>query len=100
MANEIKVDTERMKTDCDDLKESITALEKALEKMYEAVNSLDGMWDGPSNDAFKAAFNSDAKTMKGVVKRLSKLRDSIKFARSEYVKTIGKVNDLVNGIRV
>ena len=100
MADLIKVNTNRLKTDASTIKDHISSIEKEIEDLRGHNTTLDAMWDGPSSEAFKAAFEADITALEQMVKSLKSLNNYEDNARDKYDDCERKVSDLVNQIKV
>ena len=57
MAEKIVVNTNRLGQDAESVETYIAKIKKQITEMKSSVSDLDAMWDGPSSEAFKKAFN-------------------------------------------
>ena len=57
MSQEIAVNTSTLASDTQDLQTQLDAVKRSMNQMYDAMQTLDAMWDGPANDAFRAQFS-------------------------------------------
>ena len=57
--NMVNVNTERMNNDISTLSDSLNNAKTEAKAIYEGVEALNGMWDGPANDSFAGQFRSD-----------------------------------------
>ena len=97
---EIEQNTDRLSDDIIRLEEEKAVLEKAIDAMFDAVNTLDTMWKGPANEAFRAQFQSDYETCSEMNKTLGILIEKLRKAREEYDKCEAEVESLVRAIRI
>lgn len=100
MADLIKVNTSRLKSDVSDIKGHIKSIEKEIADLRSHNAALDAMWDGPSSEAFKMAFEQDIAALEQIVKSISSLNDYEDNARVKYDECERKVSELVNQIKV
>lgn len=97
---EIEQNTDRLSDDIIRLEEEKALLEKAIDAMFDAVKTLDTMWDGPANEAFRLQFQTDYGTCTEMHKTLGILIQNLRRAREEYDKCESEVGNLVNSIRI
>lgn len=100
MINYIKVNTNRLSTDADTVAGMISGIKSELNGMKQNVAQLDGMWDGPSSEAFKKAFQDDMNAMETIVKNLESIHSYEVNAKSKYESCENRVGGIVAGIRV
>jgi WXG100 family type VII secretion target len=100
MADLIKVNTNRLKTDTSSIKGHISSIEKEIADLRRHNIALDAMWDGPSSETFKAAFEADIKSLEQMIASLKSLNEYEDNARDKYDDCERKVADLVNQIKV
>ena len=100
MADLIKVNTSRLKNDVADIRGHIKSIEKEIADLKVHNTALDAMWDGPSSEAFKAAFAEDIASLEQILKSVASLNDYEANARVKYDECERKVADLVDQIKV
>ena len=100
MADLIKVNTSRLRTDVSDIRGHLKGIKKEIQDLRRHNAALDAMWAGPSSEAFKTAFESDIASLEQIVESLTSLNEYEDNARIEYDKCENKVADLVNQIKV
>ena len=100
MANKIKVDTKRLGTDADKVRQAIAGMKTDLQKMQAQALILDAMWDGPASDAFKQSFRDDAKALSQIITKLENMHQFEVKAKKQYEKCENSVAQTVKGIRV
>ena len=96
----IEIDTKVLQTDIEAMKTQLNAIKKDMNKMYEAVQTLDRMWNGPSNDAFNQQFLIDKSDMDDLCTTIQNIIKCMEFARKEYNNCDNQVNSIVLGIGV
>ena len=100
MANMIKVNTNVLSQDIQDMRTLAKSVERDLNDIYTLVAALDTMWDGPANDEFRRQFTADKKVCANVVKEIDRLINDTTSARSKYESCERNVHSLVNSLRV
>lgn len=100
MANEIKVNTNRLGSDADQVKNHISNMEKQLTSMEAGIKQLNSMWEGPAKKAFVQAFEDDRKAAMEIIKELKSLQTFEMQAKGKYEKCESQVSSLVDSIRI
>lgn len=96
----IKVNTNRLKNDSDQVSDSITKMRSEMSKMIESVSQLDKMWDGPSSEAFAQVFQNDMDALSTLLDNLDKIYKYETTAKSKYDTCENRVSQLITGIQV
>ncbi|MBR3307993.1 MAG: hypothetical protein IKI75_12170 [Lachnospiraceae bacterium] len=100
MQAEIAVNTVTLGGKVGDLNDDLNKLRGNIGKMYEAVEALDRMWDGPANDTFRAQFMNDKNDMDELFGEIQKVFDSMETAKKEYEICEGDVSQMIASIRI
>ena len=100
MADIIKVNTRRLGTDADEFRNNIRDIESHIASLRTHSSVLDGMWDGPSSEAFKLSFASDITALEAIVSTLKGINNYEDNAKTKYDRCEQEVSALVNQIRV
>lgn len=100
MGNEITVNTWTLSGDIETLQQQLNVIRADMDKMYEAVRVLDGMWDGPANQAFNVQFNSDRNDMLELCNIVQKIIDCMEYAKKEYNSCEADVGSIVASIAI
>lgn len=98
MAQKIKMNTEKLKKDCNQFEQGILELEKCLQEMEEGVNALNSIWEGPSHDSFMTKYRKDCQQMEELNKGLRKYLEAMEKAQREYAICESRVEELVRGL--
>lgn len=96
----IKINTDSLGADVNELRELISNSEANLEKMYESVTALDSMWDGPANESFVSQFNSDFTVFREIIALLRDLVDDMDDAKQKYNKCEDEVYSLISSMKI
>ena len=96
----IEVDTVQLERDRGTLVEQLGEMRKILSRVYEQMEELDGMWDGPANEMFRNQFNSDRQNFEAACQEVQSLIDSFANAKQEYEKCEDQVGAAVAVIRI
>ena len=100
MINYIKINTNRLNTDAETVAGMISGIKTELNGMKQNVAQLDSMWDGPSSEAFKKAFQDDMNAMETIIKNIESIHSYEVNAKSKYESCENRVSGIVAGIRV
>ena len=100
MADLIKVNTNRLRRDVSDISGHLKGIKKEIQDLRTHNTALDAMWDGPSSETFKAAFENDITALEQILESLISLNEYEDNARVKYDECENKVADLVNQIKV
>jgi WXG100 family type VII secretion target len=100
MADKIKINTGSLNSDAENISTNIKNMKTALKNLKASLAKLDSMWDGPSSESFKKAFNNDVTALQNVIDNLSNLNTYEKNAKTKYDNCEKQVGNLVSSIRV
>lgn len=98
--NQIKISTNRLNSDAQQLAGLIQSMKKELNNMNNSVAQLNAMWDGPSKKAFVKAFENDKRALEDVIESLNSIQKYEMHAKTKYEQCENQVADLVSGIRI
>ncbi len=100
MQQEIAVNTSTLSSDIETLQAQLNSIKNDMDKMYEAVRSLDNMWDGPANEAFKQQFYRDQEDMESLCDTVQKIINCMTYARGEYNTCENEISGIIASIRI
>ena len=100
MSKQITINTNTLNREISALRSHLQAIEQDLGNMYSAVRRLDAMWEGPANEAFRAQFESDRKSMEELCKTIRQIIECMEFAKNKYNQCETNVESIVQSIRV
>lgn len=98
LADRIKVNTSRMKTDADSIKENVNTISKLYSDLVTKRNQLDDMWDGPASETFKKAFSDDLAALMVMVGNLQKICNYENMAKDCYQSCENQVAGVISDI--
>lgn len=98
--NEITVNTSTLASDITALKGALAHAREQMKKMFDSVNELDAMWDGPANDEFKRQFGVDYENAEAMCKTVDALIQSMEFAKEKYDRCDDEVAGIVAAITI
>lgn len=94
----LKVDTAALNSDANELMTEINAVLSQTAKMYDSVQTLNNMWKGKANDAFRAQFTKDYENTKAFLEDLRGFAQTLSDDSSAYtaceanvVSCVGKI---------
>ena len=99
-SNYIEVDTGALRSDTDEIRESINTANTQLAGLFEEIQTLNGMWEGPANSAFNTQFNKDYETMGEILSQAELYADSLDKASEEYEKCENSVDSAIRAMRI
>lgn len=97
---EIATNTDTMGADIDVLEAALKNARDQLDKMFTEINELDTMWDGPANSEFNAQFAIDYETGKALCDTIESIIESVRNARTEYIKCENEVSGIISSIKI
>lgn len=100
MSQEITVDTGLLANDINSLQNLLNNIKKDMDKMYDAVEVLNGMWDGEANEAFNQQFSQDHNDMKELCDTVQRIIDCLEYAKKEYNTCETEISSIISAISV
>lgn len=100
MANRISVHFQSLDNDKRATAESVQAMKRQVNGLYNDLLELNAMWEGPANAAFTAQFEKDRADMEALCAELEQFTRDLEYASTEYKKCESQVSSIVAAIRV
>ncbi len=100
MANGIEIETESLASDIQSMTQAVEELEGQTKEMYQLMEELDQMWDGPANEAFQAQFAADHEEMERFCRALREMIGEMEYARRAYEQCEEEVYEAVTAIQM
>lgn len=100
MENMFEIDTDLLRQTISTMRENLESMNNQFTKLFEDVGSLNGMWQGPANDAFRAQFGKDTEYYQTYYKTLSDYISCLEYAAREYDNCEDKVLQAVNAVKI
>ncbi len=100
MADYIEVNMSTLGQDIQEMESTLRKVTGDMNEMFNAVNELDAMWDGPANRAFVEQFLKDKQMFEEMSEAISGVIDSMQNARQSYKKCEAGVSEEIDRIRV
>lgn len=97
---EISVNTAALSKDIAQLRALLLQLEKDRQNVNQEIQELNAMWQGPSNQAFNAQFQTDCMSLERLCKTIREMIQALEHAKSEYELCDNQVNGLVNAMKI
>ncbi len=98
--NLVSVNTERLAFDTSDINSKLTDTKREIKTIYENVQTLNGMWDGPANDEFAKQFESDYLNITKVFHNIDRFVKHLEECHRKYAGCENRVDELVNEISI
>ena len=96
----VNVDTDRLRGNISDMLNELEAIKQDMRDLYENVEVLDGMWDGPANDEFNDQFTADYSLVTSNLEDIRKYLDNLDECRLLYNECENNVAQLVDTLQV
>lgn len=93
-----EVDTTQVAGTKTRLQAALDSVSESRAAMFQAIESLNGMWAGQAHDAYLAQFTIDSEMTAGVIGELQSLINSVDTARRSYDTCEQTVKDLVAAV--
>lgn len=100
MGQKIAVNTTVLSKDIEVLQQQLDVVKSDLNKMYNAVQVLNGMWDGPTNKVFNNQFTRDRKDMFELCNTIQKIINCMEYAKKEYDTCEANVYNIIASISI
>lgn len=95
-----EVETGQVNTMYQSFKDALGQISTNKQRMYQALENLDGTWRGPAHDAFVAQYTADNEKMTGLLQELEQVAENISTARQEYDTCEEQVKQAIASIQV
>ena len=96
----IEIDTNTLNRNINALEENISAIKAEIDKTYDGIRVLDGMWDGPANAEFNKQFSLDYARLLEICDHLTSCAQKLDQARVQYEDGESHVAQIVAALRV
>lgn len=100
MADRIEINIGTLAGDITQMQAEVNGLRDDMKLAFDSVMELDAMWNGPANDAFNRAFETDRQAMKDMCKIIDSLIGYMENARDEYRRCEASVSSEIDAIRI
>lgn len=100
MADYIEINIPSLKEDLDELQDQVKQIRDGMKQMFEEIQQLDSMWDGPANLAFNTQFVNDYQTMEEMCGTMDSIIAYGQNARTEYNKCENAVLAAIEEIKI
>lgn len=97
---EIAVNTSTLASDIADLQDALVNARKQLQDMFEQVEELDAMWDGPANEEFRKQFVNDHENAQELCVTVESIIQCMQYAREQYDLCENDVNGIIAAINI
>ena len=100
MSDYIRVTTENIGRDKESIQNELSGIERAVDGLYQEMQSLSQTWEGPAWQNFQSQVSSDIENMHAVCEKVSGFVSHMEYALKEYQKCEDQVQSLVDNIRI
>lgn len=100
MSDFVKVSTQRIHQDKEDILKELNGIGSDIEGLYQEMQALGQTWEGEAWQVFQKQMADDIENMRSVNEKLSVYIRHIEYAEQEYLKCEGNVARLIDSIRV
>lgn len=97
---EIAVDTNYLQMQITEMRDALGRAREGMAEMYDQVNELDAMWDGPANATFNQQFLKDKNMMEEMCSTIEQIIVSMENAKREYEGCESDVRQIIAEIRI
>lgn len=95
-----EVETGQVQSLTQNFQAALTQITGNKQKMYQALEELDGMWQGKAHDTFVAQYQKDNEAMEQLLKELQEVCENIGKARQEYDNCEESVRELISAVEI
>lgn len=96
----VNVNTDRLKGDISYMMNELEIINQNMKNLYENIEALNGMWNGPANDEFTKQFTSDYSLVTSNLEDIRKYLDALSECCSKYNSCENNVGQLVDTLQV
>ena len=100
MINYVEVDTAQLNRDIQQLNEGVTRVQDSFAAMMDDLESLNSMWTGRANLAFRLQVSKDRELMEALISAAQHLTECMSYACGEYERCENAVKSAVEAIRI
>lgn len=98
MDNNIEISTQILDGDAAKMLEELQIIRNEMKNMFEEVNELNTMWEGPANSAFTGQFTLDYQTLTDICSSVDKYIECMGYASKEYTKCENSIGSAIAAI--
>lgn len=100
MSKFVRVDVQVLKSDLNDLQESVEALKRAFGETSTDVESLRAKWKGEAAEQFMNYFSRETQMYDEMVRELELLQEKLVQSQKDYADAKNELRQLVDNFRV
>lgn len=95
-----EVETGQVSMTVTKLQQALDNVSRKREKMFQAIEALNGMWVGPAHDAYLARCTLDNAEVLSVVAEIQEVINAVSTARQSYDSCEQQAVDMIASIRI
>ena len=96
----IEISTQRLNVDIRQMSGELDQLQGAVTRVYNSLEELNGMWEGPANRSFYAQTQIDRMVCEDLLSDLHELVECLEYAKDEYQECREAVNSKIRSMRL
>lgn len=96
----IKIRTDLLEKDIYKLKEKVQLLASVKEGMYQCLDELNGMWDGPASIVFMTQTKIDKFRLERLIHSIEHFIECMEYANSQYIKCSEDIDSKIASIKI
>lgn len=98
--NYIEIETQQLDADGQNMQSNLSSVQNEISRLFEEMQQLDAMWDGPAKLTFKNQMLNDFDEMNSICSNLLEFINNMKSASKEYKMCEKTVAELISAIRI
>lgn len=95
-----EVETSTLESTIRSMETELADIVEISNRLYAALEALDGMWEGKAHDTFALQYRSDQNRLKNICKKLDNAIVDLSKARQKYDSCEQSVKNKISGITI
>lgn len=100
MAEYIETATNPLCADKAVMETELSAVRQEIQQLFQEMQELDSMWDGPASQAFAAQFQTDYEIIQEICENLEGFIHCMQYAADEYNKCENTIAEIISAVRI
>jgi WXG100 family type VII secretion target len=100
MASQIEISMTTLDQDINSMSTLLNQIRTNMNGMFDSIQELDAMWDGPAHQAFAEQVTADKALMVTLCNTVQEIIESMENAKTSYRQCESAVADVVNQIEI